>query len=118
MGYLQRANSLDIILGLSAVSLAISALRKLFRRRTTKLRGPPAESWIFGNSRKLFEADDVATLQAEWVEKYGLVYQVPLAMRHNRIVLSDPKAATYFYSKETTTFVQNKFAKAFIELLV
>ncbi len=83
------------------------------RLRVVKLKGPKATSWLFGLTRETsFEADDLGGLAFEtWAKQYGEVYNAPGAFGSRRFVLFDPKAISYFYSKETFTFVQSTFAR-------
>ena len=85
---------------------------------STRLRGPPSESWIFGVSRKLFEMDDSALLLEAWAEKYGPVFRIPVALGSSRVIICDPKAAAHFYARESTGFRMLSVSKIFIEKLV
>lgn len=86
--------------------------------KSTRLSGPPSESWIFGLSKKLFESKDPALLLEEWAEKYGSVFRIPLALGSSRVVLCDPKAVAHFYARESTGFRMNAASKILIETLV
>lgn len=87
------------------------------RAKTTKLRGPPAKSWLFGVSKQVFEGD-AAKLFEGWATEYGAVYQVPGPLGDRRTVLTDPKAVAHFYSKETMTYVKSEFTKQLIASVV
>jgi hypothetical protein len=87
------------------------------RLHTTRLDGPPASSWMLGVSKEVFTGDSGA-LYEDWMDKYGVAYQVPTAMGSRRTVLCDPKAIAHFYSKETYVYVQNTFTKNAISNLV
>ncbi|KAF8075757.1 cytochrome P450 [Lyophyllum atratum] len=85
--------------------------------QTTPLRGPPSESFLFGLSRFIGDAEDPSLLSEQWSKEYGSAFLVPLALGSSRIVLMDPKAVTHFYSKETFGYVQTPLARIFIENL-
>ncbi|KAF8587462.1 cytochrome P450 [Ramaria rubella] len=84
---------------------------------STKLLGPPSESWIFGVSKKVFEAKDSALLFEEWAEQYGSVFRIPEALGSSRIILCDPKAIAYFYTTGATSFKRRTLSKLVIERL-
>ncbi|KAL5488445.1 hypothetical protein ACEPAI_6563 [Sanghuangporus weigelae] len=84
---------------------------------TTKLKGPPSSSWIFGVTKEVFKGDSGA-LYEQWAKEYGPVYQIPTPLGGRRTILTDPKAVAYFYSKETFTCVQSNFSKRLIENLL
>ncbi len=90
------------------------------RLRVVKLKGPKAASWLFVLTRETsFRADDLGGLAYEtWAKQYGDVYNAPGAFGSRRFVLFDPKAISYFYSKETFTFVHSAFAKKAIASVV
>ena len=87
------------------------------RLRTTRLNGPPASSWMLGLSREVFTGDSGALCE-EWMDKYGVVYQIPTPLGSRRTILCDPKAIAHFYSKETYVYIQNTFTKNAIANLV
>ena len=107
-------------LGLLAVSVwLIYKLVVTVRRRlhTTRLNGPPASTWFFGVSREVFVGDS-GTLYEGWMDKYGVVYQIPTAMGSRRTVLCDPKAIAHFYNKTTNVYVRSSFSKKLTENIV
>ncbi|KAF8584899.1 cytochrome P450 [Ramaria rubella] len=108
---------IDIIICISVLYLLGSKAHRFFWPGPTLLSGPPAESWMFGVSRQLFEADDPALLFEEWAEKYGPAFRLPQALGSSRIVLCDPKAVAYFYGNEITDFRMRRVSKIFIERL-
>ncbi|KAL5488446.1 hypothetical protein ACEPAI_6564 [Sanghuangporus weigelae] len=87
------------------------------RVKTTKLKGPPSSSWIFGVTKEVFKGDSGA-LYEQWAKEYGPVYQIPTPLGGRRTILTDPRAVAYFYSKETFTYVQSNFSKRLIENLL
>ncbi|KAL5512215.1 hypothetical protein ACEPAG_3500 [Sanghuangporus baumii] len=93
----------------------IQAVRLRFK--TTKLKGPPSSSWIFGVTKEVFKGD-AGELYEQWAKEYGPVYQIPTPLGGRRTILTDPKAVAHFYSKETFTYVQSNFSKRIIENLL
>ncbi|OCB92139.1 cytochrome P450 [Sanghuangporus baumii] len=94
------------------------------RVKTTKLKGPPSSSWIFGVTKELSNVTkevskgDSGALYEQWAKEYGPVYQIPTPLGGRRTILTDPKAVAHFYSKETFTYVQSNFSKRLIESLL
>lgn len=43
-----------------------------FRSPIRTLQGPPSPSWLWGQSKKIWAAEN-SVLQQEWIEKYGKV---------------------------------------------
>ncbi|KAH0826753.1 cytochrome P450 [Lanmaoa asiatica] len=79
--------------------------------RTTQLRGPPSDSFLYGVGKRILDAEDSSAVYEAWAREYGPVYAVPSTLGNRRIVLCDPKAITHFYSKETWTYIQTPFIK-------
>ncbi|KLO13823.1 cytochrome P450 [Schizopora paradoxa] len=103
-----------VLLGATTSWLLYKLARALHARsKAVKLKGPKATSWLFGLTRETsFQADDFGGLAYEtWAKEYGSVYNAPGAFGSRRFILFDPKAISYFYSRETWTFVQSSFAK-------
>ena len=86
--------------------------------RTTQLRGPPSESFLFGVGKRILDADDSGALYEAWAQEYGQVYTAPSTLGTKKIVLCDPKAIAHFYSKETWTYVQTSFTKKILAVFV
>ncbi|KAI6030986.1 cytochrome P450 [Pisolithus marmoratus] len=82
--------------------------------KTTRLRGPPRTSLIFGYSMDLLRAKDAGSVYEEWAREYGVAYEVPTTLGGNKIMLCDPKALAHFYSKETWTYTPTDFNLFFI----
>ncbi|KAI5117518.1 hypothetical protein M0805_009526 [Coniferiporia weirii] len=85
------------------------------RAKMTKLRGPPASSWLFGVYRTGMSA---AGFYEKWADEYGPVYQIPGPLGSCRTVLADAKAIAHFYSKEPFGYVKSKFSKQLIASVV
>ena len=86
--------------------------------RTTQLRGPPSESFIYGVGKHTLDAEDQGAVYEAWAQEYGPVYTVPSTLGSKRIVLCDPKAIAHFFSKETWTYIQTPFTKESFALMV
>jgi len=82
--------------------------------RTTQLRGPPSESFLYGVGKRTLNPDGASAAYEEWAQKYGPVFTVPSTLGSNKIVLCDPKAIGHFYSKETWTYNQIPLAKKLV----
>ena len=67
----------------------------------TKLRGPKAKNPIFGVAGLLAAEDDPSVYFEQWAKEYGNAYQIPAPLGYRAIVMLDPKAISYFYSKDT-----------------
>ncbi|KAF9237034.1 cytochrome P450 [Melanogaster broomeanus] len=74
-----------------------------WRPKTTRLRGPPSPSVVFGFAKDLLESPDAGAMYEAWGEEYGVVYQVPTVLGQSRIILADPRAIAHFYARETWT---------------
>ena len=85
---------------------------------TTRLRGPPSTSVIYGVSNDLISSKDTAIMYELWAEEYGVVYKIPTALGRTKIVLCDPKAIAHYYARETWTYVLTPFSLMSIEGLV
>ncbi|KAI9456893.1 cytochrome P450 [Boletus coccyginus] len=83
--------------------------------RTTQLRGPPGESFLYGVGKRTLDPDGASAAYEGWAQEYGPVFTVPSTLGSNRIVLCDPKAIAHFYSKDTWTYVQTPLVKKLLE---
>ncbi|KAI6121786.1 cytochrome P450 [Pisolithus sp. B1] len=106
-------------LNVAAAIVAIWALCSAFgtaRRpfKTTKLRGPPRTDLIFGASKQILEALDAGTIYEEWAKEYGVVYEVPSTLGGKEIMLTDPRALTHHFARETTTYVHTTATRLFL----
>ena len=98
-----------IIICLMLVTLAI--YQAYHRPRTTKFRGPPSKSFLFGVIKDLFGSPDLGGIYGNWEKTYGPVYEIPSILGSSILVLQDPKAVTDLFSKDTTTYHQIRLAK-------
>ncbi|KAH0839400.1 cytochrome P450 [Lanmaoa asiatica] len=87
------------------------------KHRTTQLRGPPSESFLYGVGKRIRDAENSGPMYEAWAQEYGPVYAVPSTLGNERIVLCDHKAIAHFYSKESWTYIQTPLTKrSFAEL--
>ncbi|KAF7318169.1 Cytochrome P450 [Mycena chlorophos] len=88
--------------------------------KTTKLKGPPSPSWFLGLTQfiaqtRAADADrEMSDVYEDWAAQYGPVYQFPVALGRNKIVLTDPKAVVHFYSSERAVYVKTENDRLFI----
>ncbi|KAL4064491.1 cytochrome P450 [Scleroderma yunnanense] len=92
-----------VIAAFWTLRIAIRVARRTFK--TTRLRGPPRKSLIFGASKDLLKSSDAGSIYEGWAKEYGPVYEVPTTLGGNKIVLCDPKSIAHYYSRETWTYV-------------
>ena len=100
--HMKGFDSTKMITSLLALLIIISIYRRGLR--TPKLQGPRSESFIFGNNKKIFPSTNLAVVFQEWERTYGPVYEIPTGFGSNHVVLSDLKAITHLFSKDTTTY--------------
>ena len=79
--------------------------------RTTQLRGPPSESFLYGVGKRILDSEDSGAVYEAWAQEYGRVYTVPSTLGSKRIVLCDPKAIAHFFGKDTKTYIQTPFTR-------
>jgi len=100
------------------VALAVVMYRTDRRPRTTKFRGPPNKSFLFGVTKDLFGSPDLSGIYGNWEKTYGPVYEIPSGLGSTILVLQDPKAITDFFSKDTTTYQQVRFVRAIFKSIM
>ena len=94
------------------LALAVLAIFRAYRQpRTTKLRGPPSKSFLFGVTKDLFNSLDLSGVYRSWEKTYGPVYEMPSSFGSMILVLQDPKAITDLFSKDTTIYHQVRLVK-------
>ncbi|KAK0492733.1 cytochrome P450 [Armillaria luteobubalina] len=112
-----QISTTDICLFLAAVFLIYKISTNRKSSVTTKLRGPPRESLVFGLIRVLRNAEDPGLLYEQWASEYGSVYTFPAFLGEQRLVLYDPKAVASFYGKEGFGYIKTPISRMFIEIL-
>jgi len=106
------ANSIMMIAIIICVAPAFLVLYWSYRRpRTTKFKGPPSKSLLFGVTKVLFGSPNLGSIYGNWEKTYGPVYEIPSILGSSILVLQDPKAITDLFSKDTTIYHQARFVK-------
>ena len=105
----------NVIIRICVALVCLAIYRSYRRPRTTKLRGPPSNDVIFGVAKDLFIAPNLGGIYRNWENTYGPVYQIPAMLGSTVVVLGDPKAVTYLYSNDTSTYHQAGIVKAFFK---
>ncbi|KAJ7128475.1 cytochrome P450 [Mycena epipterygia] len=100
---------------LASVSACYILFRRLSRPRTTALKGPSSNNFLFGMMPYLMKAPDVGAVYEEWAAEYGSVFSIPSILSSRRLVLTDPKAIIHYFTKETYGYVQTTQVKRFHE---
>ena len=112
-------NSKIVISTCIALFVAVRFYRSYSRRsRTTKLKGPPSKSFLFGVSQDLHNAPDLGAVYNDWEKTYGSTYEITDTLGLKILVLGDPKAMAHILAKDTTVYHQLKFFKAITIQLV
>ncbi|PBK72110.1 cytochrome P450 [Armillaria solidipes] len=112
-----QISTTDVCLFLVAVVLIYKISTNRKSSITTKLRGPPSQSLLFGLIRVLRNAEDSGLLYEQWASEYGSVYSFPAFLGEQRLVLYDPKAVAHFYGKEGFGYIKTPISRMFIEIL-
>src|SRR6267378_2671852 len=102
---------------LTSVFVVLLALRFYRGRhvRTTRLKGPPRKSFIYGVNQAFIRMPDRSGLYADWAKTYGPVYQLPWTLGSQFIVLCDPKAVAHFFAQSTWKYHQLRELKLFTQ---
>ena len=109
----------QLVAACGAAYAAFSLVRSYRRNaRATHLSGPPSPSWLFGVTKLVLNNPDAPSIYEAWVEQYGPIFRAPAPLGSDRVILTDPKAITHFYTSETWTYVQTKLSRVAIEGLV
>ena len=89
--------------------------------KATKLCGPPSPSWVFGMTRHI-TMDNSEFIYEEWCKKYGVAFEIPTVLGSKRVIISDPKAMTHFFSKDTYGYAhpvdRGRFIKQIVSFLL
>ena len=86
--------------------------------RTTQLRGPPSESFLYGVGKRILKFDGSGATYETWAQEYGRVYTIPAILGIKGIVLCDPKAIAHFYAKDASTYMHTPFVRQAIPIFV
>ncbi|KAH7890187.1 cytochrome P450 [Phlebopus sp. FC_14] len=110
------AHALDAAVAIAALWVLSKVVRAARRRlKTTRLRGPPSTSLMYGVGKSVVDSPDSGAMYEAWAKEYGVVYEIPSTLGQRKIVLCDPKAIAYYYARETWTYVLTPFSKQAIE---
>ncbi|EIW82167.1 cytochrome P450 [Coniophora puteana RWD-64-598 SS2] len=113
------AKPVDVALATLTTWVLLKALKSMRKRvTTTKLKGPPSASWIWGVGRVTDEAEDSAVLYEKWEQEYGVAYQVPAALGINKVILCDPKALAHLWARDTVTYDHEAATKKMIDISI
>ena len=93
----------------------VKAIR--IKAKTTQLRGPPSEGWIFGVTRQLSHGK-AGPLLEKWATEYGGAFQIPTALGSKQIILVDTRALVHFFTKDTYGYTMDSFTKKAVAKLV
>jgi len=99
-----KGSSTGVITSILTLLVVIPIYRSRRCLRTPRLQGPRSESFIFGNTKKIFPSTNLGLVYQDWERTYGPVYEIPTGFGSNHVVLSDLKAITHLFSKDTTTY--------------
>ncbi|KAG6330483.1 hypothetical protein ID866_8607 [Astraeus odoratus] len=91
------------VVAIVALRIPVSAARRRFK--TTRLRGPPRSSFIYGTAKDTEESSDTGYMYEAWIKDYGAVFEVPVALGRSTIMLFDPKALQHYCARETWTYI-------------
>ena len=108
----------DIAAGLILLILLRAVLKGRSNVKTTQLRGPKANSWLFGMFPTMLKSNSPGALTEGWAREFGNVFHLPMPFGSRTIVLCDVKAATHFFSHDTFTYQQTKLTANFIKNMV
>ncbi|OAX33594.1 cytochrome P450 [Rhizopogon vinicolor AM-OR11-026] len=112
----RSVNAFDAACILAALWALVRVLRVArWRMKTTRLRGPPSTSIIYGVSRDIIVSTNTNAMYERWAEEYGVAYVIPTVLGSSAIVLCDPKAIAHFYARETWTYVLTPFASRLLK---
>ena len=105
-------HAFDAAVACTAVWILLRWLRTSRRHlRTTQLRGPPSESFLYGVGKRVLDAQNLGAIYETWAQEYGPVYAIPWTLGNKKIVLNDPKAIAHFYAKDTWTYIQSPVSR-------
>ncbi|EPQ51852.1 cytochrome P450 [Gloeophyllum trabeum ATCC 11539] len=119
MAAIRQISSLDVLFLLCCCWLVYKLFHRIRRNtKTVRLNGPQSKSWIFGVGKYVSDQPDSGAVYEKWASEYGPVYEVPAGLGSRKVILTDTKAISHFFSKETTTYVHTPHAKLVIEGIV
>jgi len=107
--------STTVVISVLAIVLALRFYQTRGLVRTTRLKGPPRESFIYGImiNEAFMKITDRSNLYMDWANTYGLVYQLPWTLGTEFTVLCDPKALAHFFAQSSWKYHQLRELKLF-----
>ncbi|KAL5639582.1 hypothetical protein ACGC1H_006261 [Rhizoctonia solani] len=82
------------------------------------LRGPPNESFLFGNMKRMFAASgDGLKMQGQWMETYGSTYSYRGFLMSYRLFTTDTRALTYIMTQTDTFPKPDKIRQALADVV-
>ena len=110
--------NVTIAIGICVSLLFLAMYRSYYRPRTTELRGPPRNDFVFGVTKDIFTSSDPGSMYRNWEKTYGPVYEIPSTLGSTILVLQDPAATAHLCSQDTSTYRQTGFFKSYWRYLV
>ena len=110
--HMPSLSAFNAVIACTVVWVFVKFIRMSRKRlHTTRLRGPPNPSFLYGVGRILMHSVDPASLYESWAREYGSVYAVPSTLGKSRIVLYDSKALAHYYAKDCWSYGRTPMAK-------
>ena len=108
-----RSNT-AIYVSAALATVLLFKLVNISRRKvsTTRLLGPQSPSFLYGVAKDTMESSDPGSIYEEWMDEYGVAFEVPAALGRKTIMLLDPKALQHYYVRETWTYTALPSARA------
>jgi hypothetical protein len=111
-----------VVLGLTA-SIALYQVVKaiIVTLKTTRLHGPPADSFVFGMAKQLAntrEQVEIGEVYESWAREYGSAFTIRGPLGTRRIVLFDAKAIAHVCGLDTWKYAQTPIATRLLSNIV
>ncbi|KAG8220520.1 cytochrome P450 [Butyriboletus roseoflavus] len=92
--------SSSVVVGLTALALAYTLLKRYTRPSLSKIQGPKPSSFLLGESRNLLELFQrpVGLTDFEWQSLYGNVVRFKTVFGGDQLLLADPKALQWIFN--------------------
>ncbi|KAJ2935606.1 hypothetical protein H1R20_g1485, partial [Candolleomyces eurysporus] len=85
------------------------------RVHTTKLQGPPSESFFVGLFPAIAGLDEPLIAFEKWAKRYGTVFSFPMGLGRQDIIIWDIKAVAHILARDTFIYQQSNFARVFLD---
>ncbi|EIW81781.1 cytochrome P450 [Coniophora puteana RWD-64-598 SS2] len=104
-----------------ASAIALGSIVSAVRSRsntTTRLRGPPSESLIWGVAKKVPLTEHAAAQYTAWEAEYGPgAYRIPFTLGKEKIVLFDARAIAHFFAMDNTVYIKTAQSRSVLRNL-